>query len=56
MLLRFGAYAIMEEDDSAADAFMDADIDKILSAADTVEYEEAPPEGEVRAARAAGAL
>jgi hypothetical protein len=50
MLLRFGAYAIMEDDDSAAEAFMDADIDKILSAADTVEYEEAPPEGEVRVA------
>ncbi len=39
MLLRFGAYAIMDDDSGAAEQFCAADIDKILGQAKTVVYD-----------------
>ena len=51
MLLRFGAYAIMDDDNSAADQFMGADIDKILGQAETVKYDEVRDADEVLCVR-----
>jgi hypothetical protein len=38
MLLRFGAYAIMDDDSKASDNFCEADIDTILGTAKVVTY------------------
>jgi hypothetical protein len=38
MLLRFGAYAIMDDDNKASDTFCEADIDTILGGAKVVTY------------------
>ena len=45
MLLRFGAYAIMDDDSGAAESFCEADIDTILGKSQVITYD-LPKRGE----------